>query len=82
MKTKFVKSMFDANLKYYQKEIIRRYFLPYVLYMISMLLFLTFALHEDISNRNINGCVFHLIYYPLLVCCIVFTIKQIEAEIE
>ena len=82
METLFVKAMFYANWDYYQGQIIRRYFLPYVFYMISMLCFLTYTLVEYISDKNINGCAFHMTYYPLLVCCIAFSIKQIDSEIK
>ena len=82
METLFVKAMFYENWKYYQRQIIRRYFLPYLFYMISMSCYLTFTLLEDLSDKNINGCVFHMTYYPLLVCCLGFSIKQIETEIK
>ena len=82
METKFVKAMFFTKWSYYKSKIISGYFLPYVFYMISMLCFLTYALLDEISNKNINGCVFHLTYYPLLVCCLGFSIKQINSEIK
>ena len=50
--------------------------------MISMQCFLMYALLEDTSDRNVNGFVFHLVYYPLFVCCFVFSIKQIDSEIK
>ena len=82
METLFVKEMFYNNWSYYEGQIIRRFFLPYLFYMISMLCFLTFTLIEDISEKNMNGRVFHMTYYPLIVCCLGLTIKQIVSEIK
>ena len=82
METKFVKAMFFSKWNYYQSKIISWYFLPYVFYMTSMLCFLWFTLLEDISERNINGCAFHAVYYPLFCCCLGFSLKQILSEIK
>ena len=82
METKFVRAMYFTNWKKYQSKIISGYFLPYVFYMTSMLFFLIYTMVDGILDRNINGCVFHLIYYPLLVCCLGFSMKQINSEIK
>ena len=76
--THFLKAMYSANWKKYQRLIIQIEFLPFILYLISMQSFYIYALKEE--NYDRIGVTGNSIYYPTFGCCFLLTIHLLLSE--
>ena len=80
IETEFVKAVFAANWRRYQRLIIRTQLLPFICYLIISISYLTYALKDKESERYQLNPTYHLIYYPLFGCNLTFSLNQILCE--